>query len=302
MAEPAGEGPSFGMAPHTDRPVVCFLEIDDLLVTATREACKAAASAFAALDRRNIAIVLCSGQTHGELAHITRSLGFWHPFIAEDGSAIGLPHAYFSRGVADATQGFFWDVIDYGRSQRAVGAIIGTVAERLGIDVIRLSEMDAGRAERQFGVAHQLASRAIKRGYGDVLRVRDGSDASLDRLTDALRAERLRCTHRGRDLYVVPDHGGSRAVLRLRRLFLEHFADVLFVGIGTAEGAGLVPAVLDTCVHIGSGTLRTTAQLVADVVDEVRLFGASAIGPMTAAMAAGYRESRGADALRLHQH
>ena len=34
------------MALHTDRPVVCFLEIDDLLVTATREAFKAAASAF----------------------------------------------------------------------------------------------------------------------------------------------------------------------------------------------------------------------------------------------------------------
>jgi mannosyl-3-phosphoglycerate phosphatase len=302
MAEAMVAGPSFAMPFPTDRPVVCFLEIDDLLVTATRDVCKEASAAFAALDRRNIAIVLCSGQTHGELAHITRAFGFWHPFIAEDGSAIVLPHAYFSRSVADASLGFFWDVIDYGRSHRAVGDIISRVAAQLQIDVLRLGGLDAARAERQFGVVRQLASRAVKRTYGDVLRVRDGREDSLDRLAGALRSERLRCTRRGRDLYVVPDHGGSRAVLRLRRLFLEHFADVQFVGLTTASGAGLVPAVLDPCVDVACATLRGTAQLIADVVDEVRLFGVSAIGPMTAAMAPGYCQSRAADGLRLHQH
>lgn len=290
------------MVSHTDRPVVCFLEIDDLLVTATRDACKAAAAAFSALDRRNIAIVLCSGQTHGELAYITRALGFWHPFIAEDGSAIGLPHAYFSRSIADATRGFFWDVIDYGRSHRAVGTVITSVAQRLQIVVTRLSQVDAGRAEREFGLARPLATRALKRAYGEVLHVEDGSDASLEQLRAALSAERLRCTRRGRALYVVPNYGGSRAVLRLRRLFLEHFADVQFVGLATPRASGLVPAVLDTCLDVNCATLRSAAQLIADVVDEVRLFGVSALGPVTAGVATRYRDSRGAEGLRLHQH
>jgi mannosyl-3-phosphoglycerate phosphatase len=185
------------MAYCTDRPVVCFLEIDDLLMTASREAYRAAASAFVALDRQNIAIVLSSGQTHGELAYITRSLRFWHPFIAEDGSAIGLPHGYFATGVPDASRGFFWDVIDYGPSYRAVRDIVSAVARRLEIDVIRLSQLDTAHAASEFGVAGHLASRAIKRSYGEVLRPCDDSEASMVRLIAALQAERLRCTRRG---------------------------------------------------------------------------------------------------------
>ncbi len=288
------------MAPYTDRPVVCFLEIDDLLMNASRETYKVAASAFVALDRQNVAIVLSSGQTYGELAYITRSLRFWHPFIAEDGSAIGLPHGYFAAGIPDASRGFFWDVIDSGRSHGAVGDIVSAVAQRLQIDVIRLSQLDAARAASQFGLADHLAARAIKRSYGEVLRPQDDSEASMERLIAALRAERLRCTRRGRHLYVVPDHGGSRAVFRLRRLFLDHCADVQFVGMATPGGAGLVPAVLDVCLEIGSATLRTTAQLIAEVVNEVRLFGISGVGPVTASLAAGYRESRGAQRLRPH--
>jgi len=290
------------MASHADRPVVCFLEIDDLLMTASREAYRAAASAFIALDRQNIAIVLSSGQTYRELAYITRSLRFWHPFIAEDGSAIGLPHGYFSTGIPDASRGFFWDVIDYGRSHCLVGDIVSAVARRLEIDVVRLSQLDTAHARSQFGLADHLASRAIKRSYGDVLRPRDDSEASMVRLIAALQAERLRCTRRGRHLFVVPDQGGSRAVFRLRRLFLEHCADVQFVGIATSGCAGLVPAVLDICLEVGCATLRTAAQVVADVVNEVRLFGTSAVGPVVTAMAAGYRESPGAQGLRPHQH
>ena len=289
------------MARHADRPIVCFLEIDDLLVTATKADWRTATSAFASLDRRNVAIVLCSGRTHGELAALTRALGFWHPFIAEDGCAICLPHAYFVRGVPDASQGFFWDVIDYGRSYRGVTMVVKTVARRLEIDIPPPGDAEAGPAPSVFSFPRSLASRAIKRSYGEVFRLPVGSEASTDRLVAALRAEGLRCTQRGRDLYVVPDHGGSRAVLRLRRLFLEHFADVQFVGITTPGGAGLVPAVMDTCLDAGCATLRAVAQLTTDVVEEVRLFGASAVRPVTAPAATGYRESRGADGFRLQQ-
>ena len=127
----------------------------------------------------------------------------------------------------------------------------------------------------QHGLAGHFGSRATKRSYGDVLRLRDDNEAQMERLIAALRAERLRCTRRGRHLYVVPDYGGSRAVFRLRRLFLEHCTDVQFVGIATSGGAGLVPAVLDFCLEVGCTTLRTLAQLIADVVNEVRLFRSS---------------------------
>jgi hypothetical protein len=103
---------SCSMPPPFPRPLVCFLELDGLLVAPTRQSCKAAASAFASLERQNVAVVLCSEKPRGELAHLARALGFWHPFVAEGGNALCLPHAYFTRIVPDAVPGSSWDVIE----------------------------------------------------------------------------------------------------------------------------------------------------------------------------------------------
>lgn len=241
-------------------PVLCFIEIDNLLASATETSYQAASAAFAAVDNHNVAVVLCSGHTRRTLDYLTRALRLWHPFVAEDGCEICTPRGYFQRPIPAAKTCARWEVVPF-CAPRAVEHVVTVIAERLGIDILRLTATPRSSVAGEFELSHPLAARAQQRAYGEVVRLRRGGASALLRLVCALRHEGLRCTVRGDNVFIVPEAGTS-AVSTLGDHFRNELATVRQIGLVEADSSGII----DSCLESTGIPDRARLPDVADAV------------------------------------
>ena len=260
-------------ARHTEPPLLCFLEIDDVLRAVPRDSYAAPAEAFARLEASNIAPVVCSGGTRAELGYLLRAMDVWQPFIAEDGSAICIPRGYFGDTHSPAGVDASYEVVEFGSAHHTVSKIISTVAERLNLEILRLTNCSLATAIVTFGFAPPVARRARQRLYGEVLRLRDANEFALARLERALRREHLRCTRRGTNIYVVPDCCGRLATASLQRMFEHHVAGVRTVGFIGSEEAGIVASDVDPVIRLTAPTLADVAHIIVQAATRIRSRG-----------------------------
>ena len=260
------------VVPCDDNPILCFLEIDHVLQTSTRQACAASADAFAALTLENIAPIICSGQTDAELRYLMAAMDVWHPFIVEDGSAVCIPRGYFGHHIPEASPGAFNDVIEFNRAYPSVTDTVSDIAKRLDLDIVRLTRCSASAGAARFGFTPTLTARALQRKYGEVFQLRVPNEFALARLLRALRGEHLRCTRRGQNVYVVANQGGVAATAALREVFEQHFAGVRTVGLVGPQSAGIAATFELTC-GVECRTLREVAQTTLRVAHDIRTVG-----------------------------
>ncbi len=252
------------------QPILCFLEIDSLLMTATRTTCVSAFRAFELVNQLNAATIIYSGLTRAELEYLMKAIGVWHPYIAEDGSVVGVPRGYFGRRIDGAKRELFWDVIDYGRPHDSVTDIVDETLKRMGLRAVRLSALPTQTIAEVFGLSRPLAARARKRAHGDVVKLLDATECDIADVTAALGEEGLRCARRGDALYIVGDTGGNRAVLTLKRLYDEHLVGARAIGLIDRYATGMMISAMESVIEADSTSLAELGKQMIEIVSATR--------------------------------
>lgn len=260
-------------APH----VIVFSDVDGVLLHPSAGSVARATAALERLADESVPVVLCSLKTRAELEVLQQQLGLRHPFIAEAGSAVFVPHGYFPQWQpAKSVAGY--DVIEFGRSYDEVVRKLGQAAARAGVAIAGFSEMSVGEVARCCQVT-PFEARLIKlRDYVELFTYRDAAPQDREALARALESMRLVCLSRGAfDAVGAVIHPGA-AITALRALYARYHERVITIGLadrlaspGHLDAMDAKVIVYDEPGVSGAIDAGDWAEAIAEAVEDIRL-------------------------------
>lgn len=270
--------------------IVVFSDVDGMFLDAEAHAFAAAATTLQPLALEGVPLVLCSGNTRGELEVLQHQLGLNHPFICEHGGAVLIPSRYFGFDVPGARDVAGYQAVEFGRTYVDVVERLHRIAERLHIEVVGFSDMSVEEVARDCHLPLLRARLAKLREYEELFRVQDGRPAAQDRLFNALHAAGLRCINGRRYHFVGGAIDRSLGVNLLCTLYRQAFGSPITVGLADGIAAeNLLPFVNYPVIVQSDGTasgaasMADWAEAIVDIVRDLRRSGL----PSAAAAARG---------------
>lgn len=194
-----------------------FTDLDGTLLDAATYGFDAARPGLAAAREAGAWVVLCSSKTRAELLLWQERLGLTGPFVSENGGGAFLTGdgplaARFPErlgGVPAATFG-----TPYAELRRALAAL----RAELGLPLLGLGDMDAGRVADLTGLPPEQAVLAKERDFDEpFVWLEEAREADLGRVRDWLTARRLRMVRGGRFWHLTGRNDKGAALRWLRR-------------------------------------------------------------------------------------
>jgi mannosyl-3-phosphoglycerate phosphatase len=220
-----------GRIVETMRPIVGFSDVDGALKNPSGEMLRRAANAFRLFARSRIWAVFCSGMPRAEIELLQRDLQLRQPFIAEGGAAAFIPRGYFGYELPDACDDGKYVRVEFARPYTHSIEVLRDTANRLGIDIIGLSDMSAEDVARECGLPICRARAAKMREYSEPIRLDTLNEDRRARLTAALEAAHISCISRGRFDHVGSVSNCAASVKYLCDRFTQAFGAVTTIGV-----------------------------------------------------------------------
>jgi predicted mannosyl-3-phosphoglycerate phosphatase (HAD superfamily) len=100
-------------SPRIDPTILVLTCIDGALRAVDAGSCAPVRQPVSELAARNVAVILTSHHSRGELAVIQEEIGIQEPFVAENGKSLCVPKGYFARLPALSDGDGSWEVIEF---------------------------------------------------------------------------------------------------------------------------------------------------------------------------------------------
>jgi len=181
------------------------------------------------LKEKGIPIIFCSVRTFEEQMYFREQLGINDPFIVENGGAIYIPRNYFPF---DCNHSEEYKIIELGKKYEEIKRIILTTSKKIGMDIKSFGEMDAKEIARAMKVSVELARKAKKRKYSEVI-VSWKPEEKMPLFLEKIAKEKLNWVYGGR-FYTISSNNKGSAVTFLTSLY-KKIGDVITIGIGNSE-------------------------------------------------------------------
>jgi mannosyl-3-phosphoglycerate phosphatase len=228
-------------------PMIVFADIDAAPIGPVLEHDRLA-SVLARLAASRITLVFCSDRTRVEVEGIRQTLGVYHPFICENGSAAFVPDRYFGANPENARLVGGYHAIEFAQPLDRVVAILHRVADRLDVAVLSFREMPVEQVARECGLSLLAARLAKLREYSEPFRLLLPNSVAERRLIKSLESSGLTCVTHGGFHHAGSVRDASMAVAALAGFYRASF--------GSA-----VTAVLDDSAASASIASRTDVSL-----------------------------------------
>ncbi|OGS98827.1 MAG: hypothetical protein A3K04_10535, partial [Gallionellales bacterium RBG_16_56_9] len=202
-------------------------DLDGTLLDSTDYSFAAAQPALAMIRARDVPLVLCSSKTRAEIEEYRRRLDNGHPFIAENGGGIFIPHGYFSVPL-DAAESGNYRLILLGMPYAEIRSRFVRLREQLGARVRGFADMTVEEVSVLTGLSPDEAVLARQRDFDEPFVFEGLPDESFLR---AIEASGL-CWTQGRIFHIMGNHDKGRAVNILMSLYRQQYGSVASIGLG----------------------------------------------------------------------
>lgn len=209
------------------RKTIIFSDLDGTLLDARSYSLDAALPALERIQARAIPLVLCSSKTRAEIEACHLRMRNGHPFVAENGGGIFIPHGYFSTPGEGATVGNY-RLVTLGTPHAEIRRRFVALRERLGARVRGFGDMTAKQVAELTGLPCDQASLARQRDFDEPF-VFDG--APDQHFLRAIEDDGLSWTQ-GRIFHILGRHDKGRAVEILKTLYAREFGPIASIGLG----------------------------------------------------------------------
>lgn len=215
--------------------LIIFTDLDGTLLDYHTYSFAPAAPALKLIQEQEIPLVLCSSKTKAEIERWRVKLNNAHPFIAENGGGIYIPHAYFP---ADDLRGM-WPRIESADGYTVL--LLGTAytilrqtveeLQRDGFEVEGFGDMDAERVAEITDLPLEEAELALRREFSEpFVLLKEGT--RLEALEAAIREKNLQCITGGRLFHLAGDNDKGKAVEILMDLYRKKFGPITTLALG----------------------------------------------------------------------
>lgn len=207
---------------HSD--ILVVTDLDGTLLDHHSYSWAPASRALAALNERQIPLVLCSSKTAAEMQALREALGLASPFIVENGAAVYLPA---SSGDAE--------IHAFGLSREDILPRLQKLNADGTYRYTGFADMTVADVVAATGLDESGAANALQREFTEPLLWQD-TEANKARFLKAIRRVGLDAVQGGRFLHVSSGCDKGRAVDWLRGWFAKHYGHApLVVALGDSD-------------------------------------------------------------------
>lgn len=219
--------------------MIIVSDLDGTLLDSTGYSFVAALPALGMIRAQEVPLVLCSSKTRAEMEAYRRRLDNGHPFIAENGGGIFIPHGYFSVPF-DAVESGGHRLILLGMPYAEIRSRFIRLREQLGAKVRGFADMTIEEISVLTGLSLDEAVLARQRDFDEPFIFEGEPD---DNFLRAIEAAGLRWTQ-GRIFHIMGNHDKGRAVDILMSLYRQQFGPLTSIALGDSPNdLGMLEAV-----------------------------------------------------------
>ncbi|MFA6902777.1 MAG: HAD-IIB family hydrolase [Gallionellaceae bacterium] len=206
---------------------IIFTDLDGTLLDESTYSYAAALPALSLIAASGTPLVLCSSKTRAELEIYCSRLQNAHPFIAENGGGIYIPHGYFSAR-KNSIESDSYDIIQLGLPYAEIRRMFAQLRAQTGAKVRGFAEMSVAEVAALTGLAVEEALLAKQRDFDEAF-VFDG--ATDENFLRAIESAGLHWTQ-GRIFHLTGEHDKGRAVQILLSMYRQQYGEVASIGLG----------------------------------------------------------------------
>ncbi len=208
------------------KKAVIFTDLDGVLLDEAYNFSRAR-PALNLIERSETPLVLCSSKTRAQIKVYRLGLKNSHPFVAENGGGIFIPHGYFKTPI-DAEESDGDRVILLGKPYATVREQFVRLRRQLNVTVRGFGDMSISDIASLTGLPSEQAALAKQRDFDEPF-VFDGPVEK--RFLHAIEASGLAWTQ-GRIFHMMGNHNKGRALKILMALYKRQFGDVSSIALG----------------------------------------------------------------------
>lgn len=206
---------------------IIITDLDGTLLDAVRYSFEPALPALSLIRARDIPLILCSSKTRTEIEMLRGELDNTHPFIAENGGGIFIPHGYFSAPLEAEDCGAY-QLLTLGTPYAEIRRRFVLLRETLQVAVRGFGDMTVAEVAELTGLTPEAAQRAMQRDFDEPFVFEGEPDRCFLR---AIEESGLSWTE-GRIFHIMGRHDKGRAVGLLRTLYQRQGDVVETIGLG----------------------------------------------------------------------
>jgi mannosyl-3-phosphoglycerate phosphatase len=211
--------------------IVIFTDLDGTLLDRVTYSYDKALPSAKHLLQHEIPVIFCSSKTRAEQEVYRRELGFFHPFIVENGGAIFIPEGYFPFKFDYNKTEYGYQIIELGVAYGEIRRIIEQIRSDVKVNFRGFGDMTDQEVAADTGLDLEAARRAKERGYAETIKL-EGTPDEIDRTLDVIKETGLNCVFGGRYYSIMGDNDKGRATKILINLFRRKLENLKTVGVG----------------------------------------------------------------------
>ena len=206
---------------------VIFTDLDGTLLDEADYSYAAAQTALGVVAGSGTPMVLCSSKTRAELERYRSRLENSHPFIAENGGGIFIPHGYFSIPF-EAEQAHGYQLIRLGTPYVEIRKQFMRLREQMHAKVRGFADMTVGDVAALTGLTEEEAALARQRDFDEAFVFEDNTDENFLRTIEEAGFNWTQ----GRIFHIMGRHDKGRAVGTLISLYRKQYGEVTSIALG----------------------------------------------------------------------
>lgn len=211
------------------KKTLIITDLDGTLLHPATYSFDAALPALGLVEARAIPLILCSSKTRAEIEIYRQRLHNIHPFIAENGGGIFIPHGYFATPVTAATLDGH-QVIVLGTPYAEIRKRFVELRDQYKVAARGFGDMSVDEIAVLTGLSHDEAALSGQRDFDEPF-IFDGEPD--ERFLQAIEESGLHWTQ-GQFFHIMGNHDKGRAVELLKALYEREYGEVASIGLGDA--------------------------------------------------------------------
>ena len=215
------------------KPII-FTDLDGTLLDHQTYSFTAALPALDLVKQREIPLILCSSKTRAEIESWRKRLDNLHPFIAENGGGIFIPHSYFLENDLATVWSKKIRIDEYcililGTPYPQLRGVLEEL-KRDGFGIKGFGDMDAAEVAEVTRLSLEEARLAKQREFDEPF-VFNGGQKELSKLLASIEEKGLQYTQ-GMFYHLLGDNDKGKAVEILKKLYKKKFGNIFTIALG----------------------------------------------------------------------
>lgn len=247
------------MKPLTKQPILIFTDLDGTLLDHQTYRYGDAVKALNELEKRQIPIIISSSKTLAEIIPLRKELRNDHPFIAENGSVIGIPTGYFPLLINDPVDQKKISnlMIDCpGGDRNSLLKILSRIRKENQFQFTGFNDMSVETLSKNTGLSHDQAKLAKQRLSTEPIIWQDTS-ANWQKFVCLITSEGLAWVQGGRFISISRPFDKKDGIKKIMDLYnADLHSHCITIGLGDSPNDQGMLDLMDTAVIIRSERSR----------------------------------------------